>query len=379
MHREARKRALELQVDYAPELRAFDDQMKQLKPAARLAAPASYWTEVALAIQIANDRGASIELQNIGGRYGSLERSIQSARNCARTADWAAAMASGRANGRISSPDMLKEIHSSALGNILESTRIGKFRTRGVRIHDPRIHKYVGEGTKPDLIEGAVATWSLCYSRANMADVHPLIRSGLAHLALNEIHPFPDGTGRSGRIMADAMHVESGLARLPFPIEFERERIPYCGAVTDALAAKDPKIYLAFHIARMTEAAYAANPLSEKLEKSIEGMTGAIQCAKVDPDAAKRIATSIACRPIATAAEIASASKVEERQSREALYNLERAGFNTRHSTVADISFFACYDTMSDLALEFARPKSRIPETEAPAPTPKRQDAAPAL
>ena len=46
-------------------------------------------------------------------------------------------------------------------------------------------------------------------------DLEPLVRMAVAHYQFEAIHPFPDGNGRTGRILNSLFLVERGLLRLP--------------------------------------------------------------------------------------------------------------------------------------------------------------------
>ena len=46
-------------------------------------------------------------------------------------------------------------------------------------------------------------------------DLEPLVRMAVAHYQFEAIHPFPDGNGRTGRVLNSLLLVDRGLLRLP--------------------------------------------------------------------------------------------------------------------------------------------------------------------
>lgn len=355
--------AIAIQNQLAAELDAFDRAARRLGPESAAAHDLSWWCEAATALSVAADRGGTLDLDLRGGRYGHPERSMHSARNARRTAAWLTGLAAGRAKGRIVEPDTLLEIHHSTLLNVLDPSRVGSFRKRDVRIIDHRTGTEVARGTPPADLERELELWSRAFKPpGNASAIHPLIRSGLAHLELARIHPFSDGNGRTARILIAGMHAEDGLPKLPFPLEFERNRATYLGEVTDALQAADPVRYLRWHVGAMRESVETALALGAKTKDLAHRMTRAMTCDGVPEKAAWAITRSLITQPITTASDIAERAKVDERTVREGLWQLEQKQLNTRHARLGDVSFFICFDSLSEAHLEFARPHDRAAE-----------------
>jgi fido (protein-threonine AMPylation protein) len=80
--------------------------------------------------------------------------------------------------------------------------------------------------------------------------MHPIEHAGLAHARFEQIHPFRDGNGRSGRLILNLMLVRQGY---PPAIIFKRDRNKYLaalgaanvpgrsGPLADALALRGPR------------------------------------------------------------------------------------------------------------------------------------------
>lgn len=101
----------------------------------------------------------------------------------------------------------------------------------GTYIGDPRTHQ--ARYTPPEgaaLIEQKLAAWDEFIHDRDELD--PLIIMAAAHYQFEAIHPFPDGNGRTGRILNVLLLVEMGLLR-------------------------DPVLYLSRHIIRHKEEYYA--------------------------------------------------------------------------------------------------------------------------
>ena len=319
----------------------------------------SWWCEVATALSVVADRGGTIDLDNSGGRYGDPQRSLHSARNAARTAAWLCQAATRRARGIVVEPGTLAEIHHSVLSNVLDPNRVGRFRKRDVSIVDHRSGSIVAKGTAPGELPNALDAWSRAFKPEAMAGIHPLVRSGLAHLELARIHPFPDGNGRTARVLIAGMHAEDGLPALPFPIEFERHRGAYLAEITDSLIADDPRRYLRWHVGAMREAIETAYDLDRKLAALTGRMSQALICDQIPRETAASLAAALVTQPIATTPDIAERAGADERTTREALWRLEQQHFNTKHCRLGDLSFFTCFDSLGEVALQFARESER--------------------
>lgn len=362
----ARSTAVGLAKQLAAELADFDAAARKLTGPQPLTCDLAWWVEASTAVQIAEDRGASLVLHEYAGRYNSLERSILSARNSQTVAAWICRAATGSSRDSIAHPETIEHVHHMTMNGLLEAGRIGRFRTNSkVKIFDPRTGKVTAEGTPPNEVAAAMNAWAQNFSLANMADVHPLVRSGLAHFELQRIHPFPDGNGRVARVMIAAMHAEDGVPALPFPLEIERRREDYLATLTDASKANDPAHFVKWHIATMRESVETALTLEPKLAALSAKMARAVQCEKISEPQAKSIAGAIVARPITTAMELALRAGVDERQCREGFYRLEQHRLDTKHATVADLSFFVCLDAMKEAALEFGRVKDHTSQAAA--------------
>ena len=100
------------------------------------------------------------------------------------------------------------------LAQILKGSRIGIRTTDGCQIINDRTGEVVytppvGKERIQGMLDG------VCEFLAQEATVDPLIAMAAAHRQFEAIHPFPDGNGRTGRVLNILALVQSGLLRLP--------------------------------------------------------------------------------------------------------------------------------------------------------------------
>jgi Fic family protein len=97
-------------------------------------------------------------------------------------------------------------------------------------------------------IRGLLANWEQFVHAGD--DLEPLVRMAVAHYQFEAIHPFPDGNGRTGRVINSLLLVERGLLRLPilymsrFIIENKEEYYRLLLAVTREAAWEPWLLYM---------------------------------------------------------------------------------------------------------------------------------------
>lgn len=78
------------------------------------------------------------------------------------------------------------------------------------RIGDVAVGRYTG--IRPQLIEESISLW-IDYYNSDILNDHPFIKASLLHLAYEKIHPFCDGNGRSGRLLATNYLIGQGFEK----------------------------------------------------------------------------------------------------------------------------------------------------------------------
>ena len=78
--------------------------------------------------------------------------------------------------------------------------------------------------------------------------IHPVIRSGIAHLWFESIHPFEDGNGRVGRAVAEKALAQDVGEPLPFSLSIiiESRRKEYYSALEKAQRSNEITAWLVF-------------------------------------------------------------------------------------------------------------------------------------
>lgn len=98
--------------------------------------------------------------------------------------------------------DLIKKIHRVVVDRILSQEQTGSYRTTQVIIRNSE----TGEVTfrPPPAIEVPFLMRQFIYwlNKTSSDDLHPILKSGIAHHELARIHPFVDGNGRVARALA---------------------------------------------------------------------------------------------------------------------------------------------------------------------------------
>ena len=99
-------------------------------------------------------------------------------------------------------------------------------------------------------------------------NLHPLVRTGLAHVQFETIHPFLDGNGRVGRMLIALMLCDYGLLLKPllYPsLYFKQERSTYYDRLDNVRQTGDWEAWLEFFLTGVKEAAESAVSTAELL------------------------------------------------------------------------------------------------------------------
>lgn len=102
-------------------------------------------------------------------------------------------------------------IHRVVIAGLIDKEKVGIFRPGQVYIINilPTGHEEVAY-VPPKGKEVAVLIRNLVDWLQSNEQIHPIIRAGLFHYQFETIHPFPDGNGRTGRLMTLLHLYQSG-------------------------------------------------------------------------------------------------------------------------------------------------------------------------
>lgn len=136
---------------------------------------------------------------------------------------------------------LVRQIHALMFRNVPNfqytpgEFRRGPIKITGAKVEPPEFGRVDAEIDR--LIEAV-----------NQSDADPIRKAVLAHAVFEQIHPFPDGNGRTGRILMNFILVAHGFPNVAIKGELESERNEYIKSleeVDDSVAAvlKKQKTY----------------------------------------------------------------------------------------------------------------------------------------
>lgn len=164
-------------------------------------------------------------------------------------------------------------------------------------------------------------------------DLHPIARAAIAHAQFETIHPFPDGNGRTGRALLQAMLRREGLMRgVVLPISTAISRSPeardrYIDALNQARREPPNVDALVEAFADFTsESAALIMALVEATERSLADLRRAVAEAFRSDSVAHEIVGLLVSKVGVTAAGVAAATGVANQNARTALEAMQERG-----------------------------------------------------
>ena len=113
--------------------------------------------------------------------------------------------------------ELIITLHSMLLNKI--DKRIGSFRLHNVRVFGSSFETSPAEYIKADM--SLLLKW---YNK-NKTSLHPLILAAIFHEKFERIHPFYDGNGRTGRMLANLILIQNNIP--PLIIENKKRKNYY--------------------------------------------------------------------------------------------------------------------------------------------------------
>lgn len=106
--------------------------------------------------------------------------------------------------------DMLKDIHKVTVDRIILPEKIGVFRTTEVVVKEEGTGKIIFQPPPSQEVPYLLDDFFEWLNDALASEIHPIIRSGIAHYILVAIHPFVEGNGRTIRAFATLILMREG-------------------------------------------------------------------------------------------------------------------------------------------------------------------------
>lgn len=130
--------------------------------------------------------------------------------------------------------ETIKEIHRLTVNNILPPEKCGVYRITRVVVKNSRTQEVSFRPPPPDTIKSSVSELLAFLESPRQQDLHPVLKSGIAHYELVRIHPFVDGNGRVARALSTLiLFLEGYDIRQFFSLEeyFDSDALEYYSAL----------------------------------------------------------------------------------------------------------------------------------------------------
>lgn len=157
----------------------------------------------------------------------------------------------------------------------------------------------------------------------------PIIKSALAHVQFETIHPFLDGNGRVGRLLITLLLCTEGVLREPLlylSLYLKRHREEYYALLDRVRATGDWEEWIAFFADGIREAAAGAVATARRLVKLAEADRDRIASLGRAAGSALRIHHALQERPVANATQLAKRTKLSMPAIGRVLAGLEKIG-----------------------------------------------------
>lgn len=106
--------------------------------------------------------------------------------------------------------DTILEIHRKVVDKLVDPAKVGVFRTTQVVIKEENTGRVIISPPAAKDVPGLVDEFLSWLNSQESADLHPILRAGIAHYVLVSIHPFVEGNGRTVRAFANLILMREG-------------------------------------------------------------------------------------------------------------------------------------------------------------------------
>jgi Fic family protein len=223
--------------------------------------------------------------------------------------------------------DLVLAIHTALLGDT-QPEIVGRWRTQQVWVGGRSVSPHGATYVPPHQDRVAALMRDLTAFAARQ-DVPALVQAAVVHAQFEDIHPFEDGNGRTGRTLVHHVLRRRGLARqstVPVSAGLLRDTEAYFRAL-DAYRAGDVSMIVGQMCAAALDAVEVGDVLAADLTRVRERWRDAL---RVRSDAAAwRLADVLFAQPVVTMPWVADTLAVPQRTALNAVGALESAGILT--------------------------------------------------
>ncbi len=97
---------------------------------------------------------------------------------------------------------LIKKFHRIIVANILAPEQAGEYRTKQVVVRNSQTGEITFRPAPAIEVPFLMREFIYWLNRQTNDDIHPVLKAGIAHHGLANIHPFLDGNGRVARVLA---------------------------------------------------------------------------------------------------------------------------------------------------------------------------------
>ncbi|MCL4397993.1 Fic family protein [Patescibacteria group bacterium] len=115
-----------------------------------------------------------------------------------------------KGNQKLYTQDALKELHKLTVAGIIPEDQIGKYRTVQVVLRDVLTGEIVHRPCPAVEVPFQMEDFFEWLEDPSTRDLHPILKAGITHYAIVNIHPFTEGNGRVSRALATLILLNEG-------------------------------------------------------------------------------------------------------------------------------------------------------------------------
>lgn len=152
---------------------------------------------------------SSDEVASKAGVVGK-DRDIQEVLNYRSVLDWINDWGKNLKGQPVYTEDMLKTLHSISVHRLVPTEQCGVYRTQRVVVRSVKSGQVAYRPPAPEEVPHQIGEFLGWINSSSALTLHKIIRAGVMHYELVNIHPFIEGNGRTARAMALALLYAEG-------------------------------------------------------------------------------------------------------------------------------------------------------------------------